>query len=179
MDGPEEGGAYRIAVELYGGDCIIESARAQTEAELSHWKSRTFIVLRANLPPRRANFAVARMVAREEMRRAGVRGNESALAAFLVAPTPAVHRCIEQGGIDLPRLANTFALTQTCVAIRIPEVVAGVEGVVVTPERLYRRGLEWVAEADVRALVKTRPKALRKLAIVDEPGRVALYKMTG
>jgi hypothetical protein len=178
-DGPERGGAFRIAVELYGGDCVVESARAQTEAELSHWKNQTFIVLRANLPPRRQNFAVARMVAREEMRRAGVRWDESALAAFLVAPTPAVHRCVERIGLDLPVLADAFALTQTCLAIRIPEVIGDVEGVVVTPERVYRRGLDWLIEDDVRRLAKTRPKALKKVPIVDEPGRCALYKLTG
>lgn len=178
--GPEVGGAIRIAVELYGGDCIVESARAQTEAEISRWGGKTYIVVHPRLSPQRGHFAVARMVAREEMRRAGVVGDENALAAFLVAPTQAVRRRFYRAGLALPELADSFCVTQTCLAMRVVEV-GEAEGVVVTPERVYRpkRCLSWVSDESARKLARTNPRSLRKVPIVDEPGRTALFKRAG
>lgn len=177
-DAPEPGGAVAVAAQLYGGDCIVESARAQTEAELARWQGRTLIVMRKRLSVRRAHFAVARMIARRELEREGIKGDEGLLAAFIVAPTPAVRRCVASAGLDVHMVADAFAVTQTCAAMRLGEV-GETEGVVVTPERVYRRGLGWVSDDDARRLAMARPRSLAKVALDDEPGRIALFRRAG
>lgn len=177
---PPVGGAITLAVEIYGGDCIIESPRAQTEGEIARYKDREWIVLAPRLPTKRAHFAVARMLARLAIRAAGVVADERAVAAFLVAPPPAFRAKLFAIGLDLPRLADSFAVTETCAAIRVAEV-GGDDGLVITPERVYRpsAGLAWVDDGAARGLASRASRSLRKVAIRDEPGRVALYRRAG
>jgi pimeloyl-ACP methyl ester carboxylesterase len=62
------------------------------------------------------------------------------LGACFAAPRPAFKRAWQKFGADLEKLAAYFIVTQSLVALRIGEVV-GVSCALVTPERVYRRGL--------------------------------------
>lgn len=177
---PPKHGALRLAVELYGDDCIRLSERAQTEAEPVRWGDRTMISVKARLSANRTHFAVARVIARLETAKRSSSVSVEKLAAFLVAPSEAFKSRFVAAGIDLPRLAESFVVTQTCAALRIVEVGEG-DGVVVTPERVYRPGslLSWADDEAARALARGTPRSLRKVPIRDEPGRVALYRLAG
>lgn len=177
---PPEGGAVRLAIELYGGDCIRESDRAQTEAEPGRIGSARKIFVAARLTPRRMHFAIAHAVARIEIAKRCIDLDADKLAAFLVAPPVAFAERVDRVGLDLPTLAQTFAVTETCAALRVVEVGVG-DGLVVTPAKVYRPGslLSWADDGAARALARGAPRSVRKVRISDEPGRVALYRLAG
>jgi hypothetical protein len=100
------------------------------------------------------------------------------VGTWLVAPPEAVRREIAVVGLDLRALGRVFAITETCAAMRVPEVGAGPGVAVVTPHEIHRRGAfpGWVADGDLRAIAEQpKPRSLRRAAIRDEPGRVALF----
>jgi hypothetical protein len=172
-----------IALRLYGDDCIVLQPRAKAEATTAVVAGSQRIVLRRGTLPARANWLVAKMLMRLELARFGVRSEELEAdgAAWLVAPTEAFRAHLESigwavGAGELERLSAMFAVPCTCAALRIPEV-GGPAVAVVTPERVYKRGqqLSWLEDGAVRSLAATaHPKSVRKVAIRDEPGRVAL-----
>jgi hypothetical protein len=170
---PVHGGAVGLAVGLYGGDVIVESNRAQVEAVPARVNGEQKIVIHPRLSPRRLNFAVARAIARIETGR-----EDASLAGYLVAPTEAFGRRLAHVGVELPELAQPFAITETCAALRVVEVGAR-DGVVVTPERVYRPGrlLSWADDATVRSIARGTPRSVRKVRASDEPGRVALFSV--
>lgn len=178
---PPRYGAIELAALLYGPDIIEESAWAQTESETGRLRDQAIIVVRKGMSPPRTNFAIARMIARIELKLVDLHSREAEdeLAAYLVAPRESFRAQLHQVGIDLPRLARPFAITETCAALRVVECT-NEEGLVVTPERVYhpRGSLRWVGDVDARRLAKGSPSRLRKVPIADEPGRVALYKKT-
>lgn len=179
---PPELGMVEIAALLYHGDVIRESAQAQVEATTAWVNGVTHIVVRKGLSATRANFAIGRMIARLELKQLGAWSEDSErdLAAYIVAPREGFRARLYQVGIDLKRLAQPFAITETCAALRVVECTE-TEGLVVTPDRVYhpRGSLQWVRDPEARALAKGSPMRLRKVPIVDEPGRVALYRRAG
>lgn len=178
LDAPPAEGAFRIAAELYGGDCIVMSERAQVDAAPAHYGGAQRIVLAPRLSLQRSHFAVARMIARIEIPKLGIAADEERVAAFLVAPPRVFAARVADVGLDLGELADNFVVTQTCAALRVVEVGAR-DGVVVTPSRVHRPGrlLGWADDAAARAIARrVAPRSVRKVAIRDEPGRIALYR---
>jgi hypothetical protein len=179
---------FEIAWRRLGKDGVILQPRAKLEATTVVVAGRPRIALRHGTSPPRANWLVARMLARLELQQRGIRSDplECAAAAWLVAPTDAFRRWLASYGeeIDpcgLEALAENFAVPATCAAIRIPEV-GGAAVAVVTPARVYKRGqqLSWLADDAVRELAaKPSPRSVRKVQVRDEPGRVALFARAG
>ncbi len=178
-DTPPSEGALALAVALYGASCLVVSPSAPVEVAPARVRGQTKIVL-ARMSPRRTHFAVARGVAQIELAKRGRQDvDANQLAALLVAPPVAFSRELAATGLDLPTLATSFVITETCAAIRAVEVGA-TDGIVVTPARVYRPSRSvWCDDHAARALAKGRPRSLRKVPIRDEPGRVALYRAAG
>lgn len=177
---PPVGGSAAIAVRLLGKGAIYVQPRAMTEATCATIGGALRVVLRGGFSPRKANFLVARMIARVWLFEGSVGPDptmrlEHGVAAWLVAPTPCFRVCLAQVGINVPRLADTFSITQTCATIRIPEV-GGPDAAVTTPDRVYRRGrlFSWADDEDLRSLTRKETRSVRKIILRDEPGRIAL-----
>ncbi len=167
---PPPGGAVDVALRLYGPECIHRGA------VFDALRGRIGVDLR--LPPRRLHFIVAIAVAQIELHRMAMVASVELVAAQLVAPACAFRAELERVGLDLPALADAFAITETCAARRVVEV-GGLDGLVVTPDRVYRDGRVWLDDSAARALASANPRALHKIPIQDEPGRVALYRRAG
>jgi hypothetical protein len=184
--GVPEGGAAELAVQLHGPRALYRQPRAMAEACDAVIGGKRRIVVREGLPAERANFAIARVLAKLAVETAAwFRGLGDVerdsflreLAAYLVAPPAAVRAQLAEVGVQLRALAHAFTLTETAVAMRVAEVGAVTGVVVTTPATVYRRGpaLAWVRDDDVRKLAAGRaPKSVRRVVLRDEPGRVAL-----
>jgi hypothetical protein len=174
-DAPPSGGAIELALAFVGTDGIYVQPRALQEACIAVIHGKRRIVVRAGLHHRRAHFAVAAMLARL----VGAHPNvEAAAAAWIVAPPQAFSRALSRLGVNLPGLASTFSVTETCAALRTIEVTER-DGAVTTPERVYKRGsIAWVRDEDVRSLASARRtlRSCKPHPIKDEPGRMALLK---
>ncbi|MEJ7728184.1 MAG: hypothetical protein WKG00_03130, partial [Polyangiaceae bacterium] len=108
------------------------------------------------------------------------RCDEAAVAAWLVAPPEAFAERYRQVGLNLTALSDAFSVTETCAAIRIPEA-GGPGASIITPTRVYCRGsMAWLGEEDARRIARhSHPRSVRKVAVRDEPGRVALVSRGG
>lgn len=166
--------AARLAAALVGPDCLRLVGHLPDGGDVDGDR-----IAISRDSAERMNFAVARMLARRELRRRGAWDDQSErrLGAFLVAPTPVVEAVLSVEGADVPELASTCVITQTCAAMRFVEVGA-LDGAVITPHRVYRPGrlLRWVSDDQARAIARSRRQpSVRRVAITDEPGRVALF----
>ncbi len=166
------GGAVDVAIALYGGDILGVGAVAPDTARLVADR----IVVRDGQPARRMHFAVARGVARLELRgRRGVAARlERQVAAYLVAPREAL--ALVADSLTIADLGSHFAMTQTGIVRRLGEV-GRFEGAVVSASGVLRFGTRmWLTDADlVRLAGATRaPSSLARVELTDEPGRVAI-----
>jgi hypothetical protein len=175
-DAAPDGGAVELALRLFGQEVIYERPKPMVEAGIAVIGGTQRIVLKAGISHRRANFLVAAMLVR--LVTDAPFSLEDSAAAWIVAPSAAFRREIAVVGIDIGELACRFAVTETCAALRTFEVTAR-DGAVMTPDRVYKRGpmLARVDDVDVIAMTKRRKLAsCKRLAIGDEPGRIALLK---
>lgn len=120
----------------------------------------------------RLAYLVAHELAEWHLRRTGYRGEDveaqaDALAARLVAPTPAVRRCVDHYGHDLPAVAEALATTQSVVALRIAEVY-GRPTALVGPDGVRVRGEQWAWPADPRRLMRgPLPEGVERVPLTD------------
>ncbi len=179
---PLRGGTVTLAAEILGGDFLRESERAQFDGCTAVIGGETKIVVKSGLRPQRLNFAIARMLARLELRASGdwTPELEGEVAGYRVAPAEAFGARVRVAGLrKMSELARPFAITETCAALRVLEIGIA-SGAVVTPSRVYRprAGLGWVRDEHVRAMLKAAaPRSVRKVTIADEPDRAALFKV--
>lgn len=190
VEGVAQGGAAELARHVFGADVLYRQPRALAEAHADTIDGKRRIVVRAGLPARRANFAIAQVIA--EL----VTENEAWVAALsdgdrdfllrrigacIVAPRELVRAQIAQVGVHIRTLAEIFTVTETSMAMRVAEVEAVPGVAVATQDAVHRRGkaLAWLCDEDVRRLAKKTPRSVRKVAIRDEPGRVALLAKAG
>jgi hypothetical protein len=127
----------------------------------------------------RQHFAIAHELAHWFYKKHGIPHDEAmadALAAAIIAPRRAALALFNAVGLDLREFAETFEVTWTCAALRFGEVTW-------TPIATFSRQLVRVRGEDFgwpdertlrRALRGELPPGLRRLAIDDERGRVAL-----
>lgn len=171
------GGAIALAMRIIGPAAVYEVENALTAARLHTVCDGVHrIVLQAGLPHRRVNFLVARMLVRLVAAPAAV--FECAAAARVVAPRDPFLAELDEVGFDIPTLASRFAITETCAALRAIEVTKR-DGAVVTPDRVHKRGPMLAHASDDDVIAMSRRTSLRsctRIAIGDEPGRVALMK---
>lgn len=164
----------QLAARLHGNRCLAICGHDEPAPPGALFAIRSDVA-------ERQHFELARCLARHELLRVGTwsADREAALAAFLVAPTPAVLHLVREVGLDVEAVARAFAITQTCAALRLVEVGA-TDGVVITPQRVYRRGraLSWVSDAQARRLAArgAHLRAASRVPLTDEPGRLALFR---
>lgn len=172
---PARGGAWSIARRL--ALQVYEQPQAVEEAKLSTWGGSEKIVLRKGLQLERANFLVAKMIARVYARSAGtVLGltpeecaeRESKVAAWLVAPPVAFAERYDEVGADFGALAEPFAITKTAAALRANEVL-GTDVLVwrksLPPIRRCRGLLGQLPDDEIDALVRKRTRRVRKVPL--------------
>lgn len=177
---PPRRGTIEIAVRLIGRAVILLQPRAMAEATVARVKGELRIVIRRGTSPQRANFLVGQMLGRLALKEEiGVESleQERAVAAWLVAPPEPFCRRLHAVGVDLQALAAPFAITQTCAALRAAEVEQ-IDAAVTTPDTVHRRGklFSWLPDEGLRELAaKPGLRNVRRRAVSDEPGRVALF----
>jgi hypothetical protein len=182
--------AVDLAVRLHGGDCIRIQPHAFQEATHALVDGRTVIVLRDGLSAQRTNFALARITVRLAVREAAwwlaMSGAErlrmeNYVAAWLLAPSPVFRLMVAKVGTDVQELANIFVITETATSLRIAET-GGPDTAVTTPITIHRRGPAFrnFAAEDLRTLATARSlRHVRRVVLLDEPGRVALFSRVG
>lgn len=98
-----------------------------------------------------------------------------ALASLLLVPRRAFIAALGRHGASLPKLAREFAVSETCVALRLGEVTDEPVAVV-APMSVRTRGQQWSwpSENQLRKwAIRARP-GLRKTRLRDDPRRVLL-----
>src|SRR5690606_40673448 len=133
-------GSIAIARTLLGPDCIARGGAASTVS----LGGRHRIVIPRRCSPAEINFLVAHEAAEWWLRREGYDGEDvedvaNAIAASLVAPRRAFAAAVQQHGHDYPALAELFCATESCVALRLVEVMADLVALV-APDRDRTRG---------------------------------------
>jgi hypothetical protein len=182
--------AVDLAVRLHGGDCIRLQPHAFQEATHAVVDGCAQIVLRDGLTAQRTNFALARITARLAVREStwwlamsGVErlNIENSVAAWLLAPSPVFRSEVARVGADIQELANIFVITETATSLRLAET-GGPDTAVTTPITIHMRGPSFrnFAAEHIRALATARSlRHVRRVVLIDEPGRVALFSRTG
>lgn len=175
---PPRGGAARIARALYGEDVIVRNAKVRDEASMGVLYGERRIYVRAKLPARRMNYAIARVIAKHELAKLMdfEPGKADTLAGYLVAPDEDFGPLFDRVRLDLRAISEECAITQTCAALRVHEYT-GQATAVITPGTIYRRGLlAWANDEDVRTLAARRStRSVQKVKITDEPARSAVF----
>jgi hypothetical protein len=178
---PPDTGSVHIACELFGGDVMIVQPRAFADVSIATVCGEPRIVVREGIDPRRANFLIARCVVRLWLAATAwgaIDGDadevERYAAAWLVAPPNAVQQC----GPCIYGVADAMAITLTCATMRVSES-GGPDSVIATPARIYRRGvfLSGFGDESVRDLASKRAVKSVRRVVLEEPGRVALFRL--
>lgn len=187
---PPQGVTATLAELIYGDDIYYEQAGARRWADVVTLGGRRRMLIRKGLNDEALNWAIGwsltyLFVESEPwftaLDRYAQRRVCGEVAAWLTAPDAAFDAAYERHGLDLRAIANRFVIQETAVALRIAESGAGPRCAVVTQRRVYRRGLlEGFDDATARELARVRrPRSVIRVAVRDEPGRVALFSKTG
>lgn len=169
--------ARRLGVEVVYGDASMLGGALSS---LERVGCRHVIFLRRHLPPARAHWCIAHELAELRLLELGccdedVERRADAIAAGLVMPWRAFRVAVEELGHAPAALAREFLVDQTAATLRLAEVCAVERAVVVTPERVYARGEEWVlpCEAEIRRGRLEGMPGIRKVEITDDRRRRA------
>lgn len=175
---PPRGGAAKIAKALYGNDCVVRGASVREEASMGVLYGERRIYVRAGLPVRRMNYAIARVIAKHELAKLMTFDSAMAdeLAGYIVAPDEDFGPLFDRVKYDLSALSEECVITQTCAALRVHEYTQKATAIV-TPRTIYRRGtIAWANDDALRELAAKRaPRSVRKVRITDEPARSAVF----
>jgi hypothetical protein len=160
------------------GDDAIRAARGELlsgNGALVRVGSNWRIYIRSSAAPRVKRFALLHELAHWAL---GVEATEAecdALAAALLVPRQAFLLAVGGLGEKLPRLAQHFSTSESCVALRHGEAT-GAPMVLVTPSTVRARGAEWSwpTETKLRAWARHPIPGLRKAKLRDAPERVVL-----
>ncbi len=185
---PPRGGAVEVAIGVLGGGAILFQPRAMAEADIAIVNGQRTIAIRRGIPASRMNFLVGQQLARTWLTgehwymAMGAEGRAeitTAVAAWLVAPSPAFSARAKYMDGDIARLAGSFGITETCAAMRWPES-GGPDAAVITASSIYRRGrlFSGFGDKEIRTIAAMRsPRSVRRVPLLDEPGRVALFSL--
>jgi hypothetical protein len=137
----------------------------------SDWR----IYIRGSAPPRAKRFALLHELAHWALGAEATEVECDALAAALLVPRQAFLLALGGLGERLPRLAQHFNTTESCIALRHGEATDA-PMVLVTPYTVRARGAEWSwpTETKLRAWARRPGPGLRKARLRDEPERVVL-----
>lgn len=144
----------------------------------------TTIGLRHGLDPIRTAWCIVHEVAEIDMITVGYKGEDveacaEALAAALLMGRVIFQQAVGELGANLTELARAFAVPETAVALRLAEVGSVDAAAVVTPQRVHVRlateEFLMPGEHELRSLSRRGHPGLRKVALRDQPKRVALF----
>lgn len=144
----------------------------------------TTIGLRHGLDPIRTAWCIVHEVAEIDMITVGYHGEDveacaEALAAALLMGRVVFQQAVGELGTNLVELGRAFAVPETAVALRLAEVGSVDAAAVVTPQRVHVRlaSEEFVmpGEHELRSFSRRGHPGLRKVALRDQPKRVALF----
>lgn len=180
-DDGEPAPVIALATRLLGPGCVqrVHAGALPGDAALVTVHGERRIYVRKGLAPARLRFAVAHELAHWALGDCStgvdLEARCDALAACLVAPRRAfLHALRETDRYHL--LAERFATTESCVALRLGEVT-GEPLALVAPLSVRVRGeaYVWPGERELRALAaKPRTPGIRKAKLRDDRRRVAL-----
>ncbi len=152
----------------------------QAHAALVTINGERRIYFRRCLPPVLVRFALAHELAHWALGLdSSTAENEAAcdsLAACLIAPRRAFQTALRETGLRYPKLAQWFAATESCMALRVGEVTEAPLALI-TPKSVRVRGADfgWPSESNLRILARTGPlPGVRKAVLRDDRRRVAL-----
>jgi hypothetical protein len=134
------------------------------------------VFLRADLPASKRAFTLLHEIGHWAIGAEASEEECDALAAAMLAPRKAFLDALRTDGRGLARLAQRFATSESCVALRLGEAT-GKPLALVTPTSVRLRGAshDWPNERRLRELAeRRRPMGLRKCRLLDEPGRTML-----
>jgi hypothetical protein len=174
-----------LARRILGGSKPVDAVPHRAlrgDGQLARVGDERRIYVRSGLTPARLRWAIAHELGHFVL---GVdsssRENEAAADAFAAAitvPRRAFEGALLETGSSYRKLAEWFATTESCVALRWSEVTREPLALV-TPLSVRTRGDDfgWPAEAAIRALAqKSRAPGVRKARLSDDRRRVALRK---
>lgn len=150
------------------------------EGRLEKDGDRWVVSVNRAIPWPRQHFAIAHELSHWFYRERGIAHTEEmadALAAAIIAPRRAALALFQAVGLDLAEFAATFEVTHTCAALRYGEVtwtpIAAFSPRIV---RVRGEAFGWPDEQELRRVARAvaLPRGLRRLAISDEPRRLAL-----
>lgn len=176
-------GARRLVAHHLGVAVMTVRGMRGRDAETFTFHGRQRIAVRGRLGPVALRWALLHELAEWHLGAIGYREPDAedaaeALAAALAAPRRAFLRAARHAPeTRLPELAAAFAVTETCAALRVGEVL-DVPLVVVAPHRCRVRGAPWgwpETEEQLRRLVKLPPwPGTRRVELTDARRRVVL-----
>jgi hypothetical protein len=181
----DEDGSWPIAVGVLVSRLlktkIVECRMAGDEEGTFSWvKGKPQIAIRAGIRPARRRWVIGHELAHWWYEIKGYNAPDlerrcDALGAALLVPRKAYPRVVAKVGRSWKAIAAALDTTQSLVVLRCGEC-EGTPAALVQPHRVIVRGAyPWPDEEAIRALAERRGGGrLRKIAIVDEPNRVAL-----
>lgn len=186
---PPKQGAFTLLTRLHGHGVVWNVANAMSEGELALLRGRRHFMVRDGMSDERRNFVLARLLVRDELLTdSGYQSMsvvdrerlENEAAGWICAPPAAFVAAMKATSKNLRQLSFAFMMTETACALRIGEVEPEAGVAVTTPVLVHRKGrrFSWESDEVLRELAaKSTPKSVRKVKILDEPGRVALLAL--
>lgn len=168
----------KLAVRLLGDGALAYSPVPDADGMLVPLPGgKTQIFVRPNLTRERLAHVVGHELGHWICRREGVEDREDlcdAIGAAIVAPRAAYLAALSHHGARLHALAETFATTESLVALRYGEVT-GAPTALITRESVRTCGeYPWPPENELRQLARSGGDRLRRLRLRDDPHRVVL-----
>lgn len=169
-------------------DALLVKAEVRRDGEMPPGGS-FLLYHRRHLSPEALNWAIAHELGEWLLKRANVVDEHiehlaDALAALILAPNQAFLAVYRSEGANLPLLAQVFGTTESCVGMRIGEVL-GTPTALLTPShpQLRLRGDEygWPPRGELRRCVASGalPPQVRLHRLKDDPRRILLLADAG
>jgi len=149
-------GAVRLAIALFGPDCVRYAPRGAlpSDASTSWFAEHPVIHLREDLDHRKTNHSVATAISEWHLRtshHSRLRSPElvGRIKAALCVPRPAFMSAWRDLGEDISALSHAFAVSESLMALRIAECL-GHPTALVTARRVRTRGRkrDWPASPE-------------------------------
>jgi len=144
------------------------------------------VLLRMDVPPRRARWLVGHEIAEWAHARTDYRGGDieercDAMGAMLCAPRNLFRDAIRKlGRHAVHQLAEIFSTTQSLCLLRIGEVTGRPVALLRWPENIFRGDpFEWPSFSTLRRAIEEGREMVHPCTINDEPNRIGLMARWG
>lgn len=173
--------AELVAERLLGGGVRrVPRHVLRRDGALARVGAEWCVFIRSDLHDRKCSFTILHEVCHWAIGRSATEDQCDALAAALLAPRCPLMAAVTRYGFRLPKLAETFRTTESCIALRVGEAT-GVSMALVTPSKIRLRGssYSWPTEPRIRELVSAgRLPGLSKCQLRDDSSRAVLFALS-